>query len=414
MSCPWKKFNLQPSSAALALVLLLSVLATPTARAQTQTFRIIHNFTAGLDGSSPYAGLTIDAAGNLYGTSYYGGAGPCNDGYQIGCGTVFQLAHGRLGWQFNPLYEFKGNNDGAYPAARVIFGPDSTLYGTTSGGVGYGTVFNLRPSEAPCMSILCPWTESVLYTFTGNSFGEFPFFGDLVFDQAGNLYGTTIEGGSNGQGVVYELSPSAGGWAEVVIYNMAGQTSGYFPYSGVIFDSAGNLYGTTSMGGAYNYGAVYQLTPSGAEWIEHTVYSFQNNGDGSIPVGGLIVDHSGNLYGTTASVPGATIFAPKGGGDSEQRYKGMDPAEGFLSTRAHGTLIFAFHGDYTPVLGNHSKRFSLEDSLAIGVDRTQLSQKLFRRHSTQDHAGSNNREPYTHPRWGPLLSLSSSLRGCVL
>src|SRR6516162_6525697 len=100
MSGPWKKFNLQPCSVApsavLALVFLLAALATPTAQAQTQTFRVIHNFTAGLDGSTPYAALTIDTAGNLYGTSYYGGAGPCNDGYQIGCGTVFQLAHGRL------------------------------------------------------------------------------------------------------------------------------------------------------------------------------------------------------------------------------------------------------------------------------------------------------------------------------
>jgi uncharacterized repeat protein (TIGR03803 family) len=307
---PRGEINLQPSlaapPAALALVLLLSVFATPTAQAQTQTFGVIHNFTAGLDGSSPYAGLTIDGAGNLYGTTFYGGAGPCNDGFGIGCGTVFQLTHGRLGWKFNPLYEFTGNNDGAYPAGRVIFGADGTLYGTTTGGVGFGTVFNLRPSGPPCTA-LCPWTEFVLYRFVGGADGAFPFFGDLVFDQAGNLYGTTIEGGSNGQGVVYELSPSAGGWTQTVLYNLnAG--SGYFPYGGVTFDKAGNLYGTASMGGAYNYGTVYQLTPSGAEWIEHTVYSFQNNGDGSIPIGGLIADQSGNLYGTTAAVPGATVF----------------------------------------------------------------------------------------------------------
>ena len=119
---------------------------------------------------------------------------------------------------------------------------------------------------------------------------SFPFFGDLVFDQAGNLYGTTIEGGSNGQGVVYELSPSAGGWTQNILYNMEGQTSGYFPYSGVILDGVGTLYGTSSMGGAYNYGAVYQLTASAVGWTENTVYSFQNDGDGSIPIGGVIVD----------------------------------------------------------------------------------------------------------------------------
>jgi uncharacterized repeat protein (TIGR03803 family) len=312
MSCPSEKFNLQLSlatlTATLALAFLLIVLATPVAHAQTQTFRVVHDFTAGLDGAVPYASLTIDEAGNLYGTSYYGGGGTCNDGFGIGCGTVFQLTHGRLGWKFNPLYEFTGKSDGAYPAGSVIFGPDGTLYGTTSGGVGFGIIFNLRPSGAPCVSALCPWTVSVLYSFTKSSFGEFPFFGDLVFDQAGNLYGTTIEGGSNDQGVVYELSPSASGWTQNILYNMEAQASGYFPYSGVIFDNAGNLYGTASMGGAYNYGAVYQLTPSAAGWTENTVYSFQNDGDGSVPIGGLIVDQSGNLYGTTAAVPGATVF----------------------------------------------------------------------------------------------------------
>ena len=312
MSHPGERFNLQPISAAppvaLAVVFLLTVLVTSAAEAQTQTFRVIHNFTAGLDGTAPYAGLTIDKRGNLYGTTYYGGGGPCNDGYGIGCGTVFHLTHNGSGWTFNPLYEFTGNNDGAYPAASVMFGPDGTLYGTTSGGIGYGTVFNLTPSGVPCRSALCPWTQSVLYRFTSSVFGEFPFLGDLVFDQAGNLYGTTIEGGSNGQGVVYELSPSAGGWTQTVVYNMNAETSGYFPYSGVIFDSAGNLYGTATMGGAYNYGAVYQLTPSGTGWTEKPLYSFKNEGDGRIPIGGLIIDQSGNLYGTTAAVPGATVF----------------------------------------------------------------------------------------------------------
>ena len=309
---PSETFNLQPRlaapPAAIAFIFLLTVLAPPAAHAQAQTFRVIHNFTAGLDGSAPYAGLTIDKAGNLYGTNYYGGAGTCNDGFAIGCGTVFQLTHSRFNWTVNPLYEFTGNSNGAYPAARVMFGADGTLYGTTSGGVGYGTVFNLRPSGLPCTSAQCPWTESVLYRFTGGTFGQFPLFGDLVFDQAGNLYGTTFEGGSNGQGVVYELSPSAGGWTQNVLYNLNDATSGYFPYSGVIFDRFGNLYGTASMGGAYNYGTVYQLTPSQAGWAENTVYSFQDQGDGQIPIGGLIIDSSGNLYGTTAAVPGATVF----------------------------------------------------------------------------------------------------------
>ena len=314
MSRPSGRFNLQPSlaaaSAALALVFLLTVLAVPAAPAQTETFRVIHHFTAGLDGSTPYAGLTIDRSGNLYGTSYYGGGGPCNDNFGIGCGTVFQLKHKESGWTLNPLYKFtgNGNNDGAYPAARVIFGPDGALYGTTIGGAGNGTVFNVRPSGTACISVLCPWKESVLYIFTGGADGAFPFLGDLVFDPAGTLYGTTIEGGFNGQGVVYKLSPSAGGWTQNVLYSMVAAISGYFPYGGVIFDRAGNLYGTASTGGAYNYGTVYQLTPSGASWTENTVYSFRNEGDGSVPISGLTLDQSGKLYGATAGVPGATVF----------------------------------------------------------------------------------------------------------
>jgi len=110
-----EKFNLQPgwaaSPAAWALLFLLTVLATPTAQAQTTPFRVIHNFSAGLDGSTPDAGLAIDKAGNLYGTSYYGGGGPCNDGFGLGCGTVFQLTHQRSGWTSNPLYNFAGNNE---------------------------------------------------------------------------------------------------------------------------------------------------------------------------------------------------------------------------------------------------------------------------------------------------------------
>src|SRR5271166_4295834 len=273
------------SLAPTALFLIALTVAT-TQPTQAQTYKVIYNFTGGGDGATPWAGVTLDKAGNLYGTTYYGGGGPCNDGYGIGCGTVFHLTHNGSGWTFNPLYEFTGNNDGAYPAASVMFGPDGTLYGTTSGGIGYGTVFNLTPSGVPCRSALCPWTQSVLYRFTSSAFGEFPFLGDLV----------------------YELSPSAGGWTQTVVYNMNPETSGYFPYSGVIFDSAGNLYGTATMGGAYNYGAVYQLTPSGTGWTEKPLYSFKNEGDGRIPIGGLIIDQSGNLYGTTAAVPGATVF----------------------------------------------------------------------------------------------------------
>jgi uncharacterized repeat protein (TIGR03803 family) len=159
------------------------------------------------------------------------------------------------------------------------------------------------------------WTESVLYRFKGRSDGENPLFGDLVFDQAGNLYGTTYFGGrgrncSGNCGVIYELSPSNGGWKEGVLYAFQGGEDGYEPYSGVIFDKSGNLYGTTTQGGDPGggfCGTVYQLTPTDSGWTHKVIYSFHNGSDGACPYGGLIMDQSGNLYGTTAC-GGGTVF----------------------------------------------------------------------------------------------------------
>jgi len=161
----------------------------------------------------------------------------------------------------------------------------------------------------------------VLYGFTGAGDGGEPGYGDLVFDQAGNLYGTTITGGvgncnspSETCGVVYKLTPSNGGWTESVLYSFAGGSDGGNPYAGVIFDAAGNLYGTTALGGQYGNGTVYQLTPSGSGWVESILYAFHGGDDGVNPTGGLIFDQSGNLYGTTsAGGPGGggTVFMLK-------------------------------------------------------------------------------------------------------
>ncbi len=229
-----------------------------------------------------------------------------------GCGTVFKLAHKGSGWVFTPLYNFQGGNDGAAPGARVIFGPDGTLYGTTTNGgvgpcrgdggeTGCGTVFNVRPSPRACTTALCPWTETVLYRFTGGSDGSNPGSGDLLFDQSGNLYGTTYSGGAYGLGAVFSLSPSNGGWSESVLYSFTGGNDGSRPQSSVIFDQSGNLYGTTIYGGPSNLGVVYELTNFGSGWQEKTIYSFPGTVHGQYPVGGLILDGSGNLYGTTQS-----------------------------------------------------------------------------------------------------------------
>lgn len=268
-----------------------------------QTFTVLHNFTGGADGASPAAGLTMDQRGNLYSTAAGGGneEGACFSG---GCGTVFELEHRGTSWTFVPLHVFTGAPDGSHPEARVVFGPDGALYGTTNGGgntcggYGCGTVFRLTPPAHACGSVLCHWTETVLYSFSGGSDGEGPANGDLIFDQAGNIYGTTYAGGSYGHGTVFELSHSNGGWTENILYSFQGNNDGAEPVAGVVFDNAGNLYGTTFHGGIYGYGAVSELTHSASGWTEIILHNF-NWSDGVSAAGGLILDASGNLYGAT-------------------------------------------------------------------------------------------------------------------
>ena len=176
---------------------------------------------------------------------------------------------------------------------------------------GCGTVFSLRPPASACKTASCDWQETVLYRFMGGNDGAYPIFAELILDGMGNLYGTTSgDGGSgcfgNGCGTVYKLTSSDGGWTESVLYNFTGGSDGGLPSAGVIFDTAGNLYGTTHYGGnlacnfGYGCGTVFQLTPSGSGWMEKVLYSFQGASDGASPVGGLIFDSSGNLYGSTS------------------------------------------------------------------------------------------------------------------
>ncbi len=209
--------NLRPDSAALAIMVLLLFLIfvflflTLTAQpAQAQTYNAIHTFTGG-DGANPYAGLTMDHAGNLYGTLGFGGylGGDCAPN---GCGRVFKLSRKGSGWILDPLYSFTGGDDGIGPGARVIFGPDGALYGTTGsgggsgcGGSGCGTVFKLVPASNRCATVPCTGTEVVIHRFTGND-GSEPA-GDLIFDTLGNIYGVTSYGGAGGGGVVLECTP---------------------------------------------------------------------------------------------------------------------------------------------------------------------------------------------------------------
>jgi uncharacterized repeat protein (TIGR03803 family) len=274
------------------------------------TEKVLHSFGTTLtDGEVPESGLIFDANGNLYGTTEAGGAydttyGGASNGY----GTAFELSPGTGGnWTEKVLYSFNylSQTDGYYPAAGLVFDTKGNLYGTTSDGgsgqdlEGGGTVFELSPATGG------GWTEKVLYNFGGGSPNGYRILGGVVLDASGNLYGTANSGG-NGfglDGTLFELSPAAGAsWALTLLHSFgAYETDGINPTAGLVFDTNGNLYGTTEGGGVNSFGTVFELSPeTGGSWTETVLHSFNlTSADGASPYAGLILDATNNLYGTT-------------------------------------------------------------------------------------------------------------------
>jgi uncharacterized repeat protein (TIGR03803 family) len=268
-------------------------LSPPAQGRATWTEQVLLSFN-GTDGYEPEAGLIADRAGNLYGTTYGGGA---NHG-----GVVFELSppvQGQKAWTEQVLFSFKFAN-GDLPSAGLIMDGAGNLYGTTgSGGANaHGTVFELSPPAQRRAA----WTEQVLFSFNGGTNGSQPS-ASLIVDGAGNLYGTTGGGGANNHGVVFELSPPAQGqtaWTEQVLSSFNGN-NGAGPLAGLIADGAGRLYGTTYGGGAKGYGLVFELVPPSpgqTAWTEQVLSSF-NRTNGVGPEAGLSADGAGNLYSTT-------------------------------------------------------------------------------------------------------------------
>ena len=288
--------SLRLSTCAISIVLTLVLVMAQASFAQT--YQVIYNFSGGADGATPTSGVTIDAAGNFYGTTSAGGS--------HGLGVVYKLLHRSSGWILTPLYSFQGVPDGSNPAARVVFGPDGALYGTTSSGGtggGNGTVFRLTPPATFCAVVFCSWSERVLYSFTG-----FPSDGinpqaEVVFDRSGNLYGTTVAGGTNQGGIAYEITAAG---LESTVHNFSGDLEGAMPYAPLTLDADGHLYGTASE--QPRFGLVYELARLGTGWIGIGLFNFYSEDVGSTPLGGLIFDPQGNLYGT------ASDGGPNGGG----------------------------------------------------------------------------------------------------
>jgi uncharacterized repeat protein (TIGR03803 family) len=310
------------TTALAALVVFgLSVVVTPSAKAQTLS--VLHSFAGG-DGAGPQAGLVMDTAGNLYGTTGYGGSGPsfCS----FGCGTVFKLDPAGNETVLHTFGQFPtGGSDGARPFSNLIMDAVGNLYGTTGQGgasgagiSGFGTVFKLDTSG----------NETVLYNFTGGGDGAIPGAG-VIRDARGNLYGTTAVGGASpsvihggpGLGTVVKLDPAGN---ETVLHSFMG-FDGDYPVAGLIMDAAGNLYGTTSSGGSFRpcvtntgspfgCGLVFKLDPSGNETV---LYNFTGGSDGFGPGAALTMDGAGNLYGTAfrGGIPGgAAAPCPSGCG----------------------------------------------------------------------------------------------------
>jgi len=291
----------------ILLTLALFSFASPAFASGKLT--LLHTFTGGADGSYPDGNLTMDAAGNLYGTTQIGGT--------AGAGTVFKIAPGGA---FSVMHEFSGGVDGGNPIGSVTFDAAGNAYLTTSSGGknGLGVVLELTPPPSGASGTLSGtmWGAKVLYSFRGGSDGAVPL-GGLVFDTAGNLYGTTRTGGHShigclsGCGTIFELSPNGSGWHEVVLHRFLDAfTEGAGPQSNLVFDAAGNLYGTTYAGGNNDVGAcntvltlgcgtVFELVRgSNGGWEKLESFDFDLS-DGGLPRAGVTLDGKGNIYVAT-------------------------------------------------------------------------------------------------------------------
>jgi len=252
-------------------------------RIASTTKTTLHSFGSGSDGSAPLGGLAFDSGGNLYGTTSAGGT--------HGNGAVFVLSRRGILWAESVLYSFGTGTDGATPYAGVTLDPAGNVLGTTSAGgtAGYGTVFELIKAHS--------WAESIVYNFQNQNDGAVPYAG-LIADGHGNFFGAATEGGSQGGGSIFELTPAGSGWNFTPIQSVPGSgISGTF--RNLILSSSGTLYATTHCDGDDSAGSVYELVPgAGGTWTFTQLYSFTGGTDGLYSFSNLVA-FGNRLYGTT-------------------------------------------------------------------------------------------------------------------
>lgn len=253
---------------------------------KTWTETVLYDFQGNTDAYYPTGSLAMDSSGKLYGTTYVGGTN--------GPGTIYQLTESGGKWTEQIVWSFTSQADGANPYSGVVIGSGDTLFTTTSsGGINLsGTVDQLRKSGST-------WSEQTLYEFQDHdTTGVDPFAG-LLLEPSGVLIGATEDGGAHNGGTVFSLTPSGGGWNIAPVYSLRAKSCCNGPAANLIMDAAGNLYGTTQGDSGVNYGTVFKLTPKGDRWIIKVLHTFTGGSDGSTPRGALVLDSAGNIYGTT-------------------------------------------------------------------------------------------------------------------
>jgi uncharacterized repeat protein (TIGR03803 family) len=268
------------------------------------TETVLHSFGSGnTDGEIPIAGLAIDSSGNLYGTTFSGGSShSCK--YQnnpSGCGTVYELSPGTNGWTYSVIHDFSTTgNDGNFPVAGVAVGPGGVFVETAYGSkYQQGLLLKLTPNGDGT------WTEQGLHPWgfvhDGRPDGGYPY-STMVFDNQGFMYGTSQVGGTHGDlGTVFKFTyePSNNGWLETNLHGFGNPPQGNYPESSLAIDSSYNLYGITNTGGTIGYGTIYELLPTPDGYVYKQLYNFTGGTDGADPLSAVVMDSAGNLYGTT-------------------------------------------------------------------------------------------------------------------
>ena len=325
----------------------------------------LYDFTGTTDGNGPSGSVILDAKGNIYGVTYAGGDLTACGGQ--GCGVVYELSPGSSGWTESVLYNFEGGSDGMDPVS-IIFDGKGNIFGLTASGGGsfncqYGTdcgiAFELSPSTTG------GWTETILHTFTGLADGGVPI-GSLLLDKQGNLYGATGRGGNTactaGCGVIFELSPGSSGWTFNTLYSFDG-THGATPMGSLVMDASGNLYGNANNGARatsshcpYGCGSTFELSPSSSGWKLSLLHSYSNSLDGSNPYGGLLLDAKGNLYGAANSGGSQSSYCSNGYGQGCGVIFKFSPASGgkWIFDRLYTFQGFDGFGPYGDLLMDSS------------------------------------------------------------